>query len=64
MSGTKHTQRSTTNDWVTGYYHKFIPVYAALVKPLTEMTSKMILFIWTDLCQKAFELLNKPLMES
>ena len=35
---------------LTGYSHKFLPVYTALVRPLTQLTEKTAPFIWTDQC--------------
>ena len=40
---------------VTGWYRKFIPKYADLVKPLIKLTEKHQEFFWTDDCQVAFE---------
>ena len=49
---------------MTGYYQKFIPAHANLVCPLTQLTFKIIPFIWMDQCQKAFETLEDVLMKS
>ena len=46
------------------YCQKFIPAYADLIWPLTELTCKFIPFIWMDQCQKAFETLKNALMKS
>ena len=47
---------------LTGNYCKFIPAYEDLVQPLTQLTHKMVPFIWTDLYQKAFDVLKEVLM--
>ena len=49
---------------LTRYYHKFIPVYADLVWPLTQLNHKTIPFIWTEQCQKAYKTLKEFLMKS
>ena len=46
-----------------GYYRKFIPKYSDIAKPLTELTKLDIPFVWTDQCQKAFELLKEYLLK-
>ena len=69
---TKHYESSNTKIpkevgqmlGLTGYYHKFIPMFADLVWPLMEFTHKTVPFIWTDQCQKAFDTLKDDLMMS
>ena len=46
---------------LTGYYRKFIPNYADIVHPLTQLTKKSIPFVWSEECQKAFEKLKESL---
>ena len=46
-----------------GYYRKFIPKYSDIAKPLTELTKLDVPFVWTDQCQKAFELLKEYLLK-
>ena len=45
-----------------GYYRKFIPKYSGIAKPLTELTKLDVPFVWTDQCQRAFELLKEYLL--
>ena len=43
------------------YYHKFIPRFSDLSRPLTRLTRKDVLFEWTKECQSCFELLKEKL---
>ena len=42
---------------LTGYYRKFVPRFADISRPLTQLTEEMK-FMWTPECQKSFELLK------
>ena len=46
---------------LAGYYHKFVPWFSDLSRPLTRLTRKDVLFKWTKECQTCFELLKEPL---
>jgi transposase InsO family protein len=59
---------------LAGYYRKFVPRFADISKPMTELTKKDpvtkrdIEFIWTPAAQKSFELLkefltNEPILK-
>ena len=48
---------------LVGYYRKFIPRYADIARPLNTLTHKDVDFIWTDICQKLFELLKTMVSE-
>ena len=48
---------------LVGYYRKFIPRYADIARPLNALTHKDVDFIWTDICQKSFELLKTTVSE-
>ena len=48
---------------LVGYYTKFIPRYADIARPLNALTHKDIDFVWTDICQKSFELLKTMVSE-
>ena len=48
---------------LVGYYRKFIPRYADIARPLNALTRKDVGFIWTDICQKSFELLKTMVSE-
>ena len=43
---------------LVGYYRKFIPEYADIARPLNALTRKDTEFVWTDVCQKSFDLLK------
>ena len=47
---------------LVGYYRKFIPRFADIARPMTNLTRKDQEFIWTDQCQASFELLKELLM--
>ena len=49
---------------MTGWYRKFIPFYADIAKPLTELTKKNVKWEWTPACQKAFETLRNALSQA
>ena len=46
-----------------GYYHKFIPRYSDVARPLTNLTRKDTPFRWITFCQEAFEMLKGFLLE-
>ena len=46
---------------LAGYYHKFVPQFSDLSKPLTRLTRKDVLFEWTKECQACFQLLKEAL---
>ena len=52
---------------MANYYKKFIPGYSIIVKPIVELIKKGVKFIWSDACQKAFDIIkqlftNAPLL--
>ena len=46
-----------------GYYRKFVPRFADIARPLTELTRHDMEYEWTDKCQKAFNHLRELLMK-
>ena len=48
---------------LSSFYHKFVPSFAKLARPLHSLTKKNARFKWTEECQQAFELLKRKLTE-
>ena len=48
---------------LAGYYHKFVPRFLDLSRPLTWLTHKDVLFEWTKECQAVFQMLKDALCE-
>ena len=46
---------------LAGYYHKFVPRFSDLSRPLTRLTWKDVLFEWTKECQAVFQMLKDAL---
>jgi len=44
------------------YYRRFVPNFAQIAKPLTQLTQKDVPFKWTDDCKNAFETLKNALL--
>ena len=48
---------------LAGYYHKFVPRLLDLLRPLTRLTQKNVLFTWTKECQAVFQMFKDALCE-
>ena len=46
---------------LAGCYHKFVPTFLDLSRPLTRLTRKDVLFEWNKECQACIELLKETL---
>ena len=46
---------------LAGYYRRFIQGFSSLARPLTTLTRKENLFVWTDLCEARFQELKQRL---
>ena len=46
---------------MAGYYRKFCDNFSVIAEPLTNLLSKRTKFIWTNDCQKAFDILKAVL---
>ena len=49
---------------LVGYYRKFIPRFADIARPMTNLTKQDIPFEWTMQCQAAFEMLKEAIITS
>ena len=46
---------------LAGYYRKFIPAYADITRPMTNLIKKDVPFIWTPACEEAMDTLRYAL---
>jgi hypothetical protein len=46
---------------LAGYYHRFIPDFSRITKPMTELLKKGVKFVWSEACEKAFHTLRQHL---
>nr|CAB3505014.1 unnamed protein product [Digitaria exilis] len=46
---------------LAGYYHRFIPDFSRIAKPMTELLKKGVKFEWNDKCEEAFHTLRRHL---
>jgi hypothetical protein len=46
---------------LAGYYHRFIPDFSKIAKPMTSLLQKDYKFVWTEECEAAFCTLRKLL---
>jgi hypothetical protein len=46
---------------LASYYHRFIPDFSRIAKPITELLKKGVKFVWSDECDKAFHTLREYL---
>ena len=49
---------------LVGYYRKFIPGFADIARPVTNLTKQDVPFEWTIQCQASFEMLKDALITS
>jgi hypothetical protein len=47
---------------LAGYYRKFVKNLGLIAKPLTDLLKEGALFIWTELCEEAFQWLKQSLI--
>ncbi len=47
---------------LASFYRRFIPHFSDISRPLTNLTKKEVKFVWTQTCQKAFEILKEKLI--
>jgi hypothetical protein len=46
---------------LAGYYHRFIPDFSKIAKPMIELLKKEVKFHWDNNCEEAFHILRKLL---
>jgi hypothetical protein len=46
---------------IAGYYHRFIPDFSRIAKPMTELLKKGVKFSWDQKCDDAFHILRDHL---
>jgi hypothetical protein len=46
---------------LAGYYHRFIPDFSRITKPMTELLKKGVKFVWSEAYEKAFRTLRQHL---
>jgi hypothetical protein len=44
---------------MAGYYHRFIPDFSKVAKPITELLKNQTKFIWSSKCNEALETLKR-----
>nr|XP_027187105.1 uncharacterized protein LOC113784975 [Cicer arietinum] len=44
---------------LVGYYRRFIEGFAKIVAPLTHFTKKNQIYVWTEVCEKSFQLMKE-----
>ncbi len=49
---------------LTGYYTNFVRGYAKIVMPFFDLTKKDQSFLWTHVCQRAFDTFKFSLIEA
>ncbi|XP_038683020.1 uncharacterized mitochondrial protein AtMg00860-like [Tripterygium wilfordii] len=47
---------------LAGYYRRFIEGFSRIAAPMTQLTRKDVLFVWSDECEQAFLELKTRLM--
>jgi hypothetical protein len=46
------------------YYHRFIPNFSKIAKPITELLKKGNKYLWSETCDEAFKHLKRLLTTS
>jgi len=49
---------------LTGYYRKYVQGYSRLASPLFDLMRKDVVFVWSQDCQRAFDILKKALVDA
>jgi hypothetical protein len=46
---------------LAGYYHRFIPNFSRIAKPMTDLLKKGVNFVWSEACEKALHKMRQHL---
>ena len=46
---------------LVGYYRRFIQDFSRIAAPMTHLTQKNMKFMWSEACEKSFQLLKEKL---
>ena len=46
---------------LAGYYRRFVQEFSSIVSPLTKLTQKGAIFVWSDECDEIFQKLKTAL---
>ena len=49
---------------LAGYYRQFVKNFGMIARPLTDLLKKGKVFLWTAICEEAFQLLKKSLVSA
>lgn len=49
---------------IAGWYRRFVKDFSTIIAPLTRLTQKNVKFIWTEECNKSFELIKNQLVSA
>jgi hypothetical protein len=49
---------------LAGHYRRFVKNFGMIARPLTDLLKKGTLFLWTDICEEAFQLLKRSLVSA
>ena len=47
---------------MAGYYRRFVKDLSIIAKPMTKLTQKNIIFVWTQECEHCFQILKEKLV--
>ncbi len=63
MPPPKNPQQIQVFSGMAQFYKCFIKNFATIVAPITKLTRKTKIFLWTKECQKAWELIKQTILK-